>query len=72
MAGGVLATMAEEEEDDEESRSRRQDRGEVEQVFGSLRYLYFGMEFPLCAVILSWLTSWENGAVYTLQADILA
>ena len=45
VAGGVLATMAEEDEDEEEEGE--EDRTgevvvEVEQVFGSLRYLYFG------------------------------
>lgn len=46
VAGVVLATMAEgdEEEGDED---RTGEGGEVEQVFGSLRYLYFGWNSSL-------------------------
>ena len=43
MAGGVLATMAEEEEGEED----RTGVVEVEQLFGSLRHLYFGWNSSL-------------------------
>jgi len=42
VAGGVLATMAEEDEEEDGEEEDRTGEGEVEQVFGSLRYLYFG------------------------------
>jgi len=72
VAGGVLATMAEEEEGEED----RTGVVEVEQLFGSLRHLYFGWNsslrrYSVVAPRSDELPSWGNSRLQ-LQADILA
>jgi len=70
---GVLATMAKDDEEDGEEEDRTGE-GEVEQVSGSLRYLYFGWNsslrrYSVVAPRSDELRAGENGR---LQADILA